>query len=159
KKNGRADIMNRLQQNMNLATLDSFHHLLVQNLAWHLIRNDIDRFVAIALNLVGSRFHCNNQATLVSGPIQKRYLKEILTVNVPLIHLHKVHIILAYIQFVAVNIVFGCKEDTNDRLDIFVAVDGDVIGKRFMIETIMTCLYQQRLSLLVAAYRYGVVEH
>lgn len=86
-------------------------------------------------------------------------MKEILTVNVPLIHLDKVHIILAYIQFVAVNIAARSKEDTNGRLDIFVAVDGDVIGKRFMIETIMTCLYQQRLSLLVTAYRYGVVEH
>ncbi|KYN01103.1 hypothetical protein ALC62_08329, partial [Cyphomyrmex costatus] len=90
---------------------------------------------------------------------QRRYLKEILTVNVPLIHLDKVHIILAHIQFVAVNIMFRSKEDTDDRLNIFVAVDGDVIGEGFMIQTILTCLYQQRLSLLVTAYRYGVVEH
>lgn len=44
----------------SLTTLDSFHHLLVQYLAWHLIRNDIDGLVAMALNLVGSRFHYNN---------------------------------------------------------------------------------------------------
>jgi len=56
------------------------------------------------------------------------------------------------------NVIFRSKEDTNDRLDILVAVDGDMIGKRLMIETILTCLDQHRLSLLVAAHCYGVVD-
>jgi len=54
--------------------------------------------------------------------------------------------------------LFRSKEDTNDRLDILVAVDGDVISKRLMIETILTCLDQHRLSLLVTAHWYGVVD-
>lgn len=58
----------------------------------------------------------------------------------------------------AVNVVFRSKENANNRLDILVTVDGDVIGKRLMIETILACLNQHGLSFLVTAYRYGVVD-
>lgn len=84
--------------------------------------------------------------------------RDILTVNIPLIHFEEVHVILAYIQFMAVNVVFRSNENANNCLDILVTVDGDVIGKRLMIETILACLNHHGLSLLVTAYRYGVVD-
>lgn len=58
----------------------------------------------------------------------------------------------------AVNIVFRSKEDANDRFDILVAVDGDVIGKRLMVETILTCLDQHGLSFLVTTHWYGIAD-
>lgn len=89
----------------------------------------------------------------VDSKSRKDFLaKGILTVNGPLIYLEEIHVILAHIQFVSVNIVFRSKEDANDCLDILLAVDGDVIGKRLMVETILTCLNQHGLSLLVTTH-------
>lgn len=66
--------------------------------------------------------------------------------------------VLAYVYFVAVNVVFRSKENANDRLDVLVAVDCDVIGEGLVVKTVLTRFDHRRLRLFVAVHGHSVAD-
>lgn len=81
------------------------------------------------------------------------------TVNHELVHLHEVHVIVHEVNFMTELVVFRSKEDTDHTFDIFVAVHDDVIGKRFVVQPVLSSFDHGVLGFCVTLNRHSIVQH
>lgn len=80
------------------------------------------------------------------------------TINHEFIHLHEVHVVVDQVNFMTKFIVFWTKENANYTRGGFVAVDGNMIGEWFMIQTVLTSLDQSVPGFFVATNGHSVAE-
>lgn len=80
------------------------------------------------------------------------------TVNHELVQLHEVHVIVHEVNFMAELVVFRSKEDTNYTFGILVAVHGDVIGERFVVQPVLSSFDHGVLGFCVTTNRHSIVQ-
>lgn len=80
------------------------------------------------------------------------------TVNHELVHLHEVHVIVHEVNFMAEFVVFRSKEDTDYTFDVFVAIHGDVISERFVVQPVLSSFDHGALGFCVTLNRHSIVQ-